>query len=160
MESQAAAHGPGQPARRARTGPTRKRTPAPAAPRAMNRAHQGIRGFALLVVALLLWCHGLDASFYAHAAAGPAPAAAADPAVATPAPTHADVPAVSCCFGGAGSNLLAAGISRVPALPAPVVAALLSALLLPAAAAVPRLAPRRHALHRTTLVARAVLIRI
>ena len=99
----------------------------------MIRRRQGIRSIALAATLLLLWCHGLDASFYAHANVPIRTAHTTDVALAAPVPAPSELPELSCCFGGAGSNLLSASLTRSPTLPAPLLAGLLSSLLFLAA---------------------------
>jgi hypothetical protein len=127
----------------------------------MNRARQGFRVLALAAAVLLLWCHGLDSSFHVDAATGsPHEVVTGDATLATAVPAHPAHSEVSCCFGGAGSNLLTVALAKLPAVAAPLLAALLSVPLLLAAQRTLRPSPQRLAPHRTSLVDQSVLIRI
>ena len=127
----------------------------------MTRRRQGIRLLALTAAVLLLWCQGLNAPL--HAGSAPPVAMAAMSAAAefsAPATAHPHLPQLDCCFGTAGGHLLSVTLARLPTLAAPLVAALLSVLLLFAARQPLPPSPQRLAPHRTSLVAQAVLIRI
>jgi hypothetical protein len=127
----------------------------------MNRARQGFRALALAAAVLLLWCHGLDSSFHFDAVASSShQAVTGTTTLATSVPAHPGHAEVSCCFGGAGGNLLSVALAKLPAVAAPLLAALLSIpLLLPAlrlAAPLPQpILPRR-----SSLVDQSILIRI
>lgn len=125
----------------------------------MTRTSRILRLLALMTAVLLLWCHGLDSALAGHTAPRPAPATATMTLDAA-APAHPEQPAVSCCFGGAGSNLLSVALAKLPQVAAPLVAALLT---LPLLLTVPRPAfarARALAPHHASLVAQSVLIRI
>jgi hypothetical protein len=127
----------------------------------MNRASRSIRALALTAAVLLLWCHGLDASWHDHVGAAPlATATGLADGFAAAMPAHDEAPAVSCCFGGAGSNLLSVTLMRQPHVAAPLVATLLSVSLLLADPRRLRPVSRRHPEQRESLVAQSVLIRI
>ena len=127
----------------------------------MNRALRGMRVLALTAAVLLLWCHGLDSAFMHHASdVPPQLQAAAVSALGAPTPAPPDEPAVSCCFGSAGSNLLSITLTKLPQVAAPLGAALLTFPLLLAAPRPSLPSARRLAPHRASLVAQSVLIRI
>ncbi len=116
---------------------------------------------ALAAAALLLWCHGLDASFHPGATvAHRSVAGASVTAVAAPAPPSHHPAQLDCCFGASGSSLLPVVLAKFPAVAAPWVAALLSVPLMLAALRPLRPGPQRLAPHRASLVEQSVLIRI
>jgi len=127
----------------------------------MTRTSRILRVLALTAAVLLLWCHGLDSAFFGHAqVTAPVPASLSDAGFLPTAPARPDEPAVSCCFGGAGSNLLSVTLAKLPQVAAPLLTALLALPLLlfvprPAFARARPLAP-----HHASLVAQSVLIRI
>jgi len=119
---------------------------------------------AAVAAGLLLWCHGLQGTAHAPVLAVSGHAGVAGQTMmAAPAPLSESLPVLSCCLDGAGSNLHAAGLSRLPAPSAPLLAvtALLSALLAIVALRRPVLSRvRRRTLHRADLHHRATLFRI
>lgn len=122
----------------------------------MERTSQMIRRSALLAAVLLLWCHALGASPALHTAAASHAPLVGPTAVATlPGAPHA--PALSCCFGGTGSNLLSVTLDAPPDVSAPQPGTRISpppqSVPEPTRSRLQRLSP-----HRTSLLEQAVLL--